>query len=106
MYFCAFGLVAFAPIAYAICQVFTTVLYVGRWRWWSLIPIPIFLAGFVPLLYVQTPVAFVLAIIGAPALGLAALACVWGQYTSSARRAAEGATEDSAIESERRSEDG
>ncbi|MCK5940515.1 MAG: hypothetical protein KAI24_00995 [Planctomycetes bacterium] len=86
MYFCAVGLVVFVPFAYLILQVITVVVYEGNWRFWSLAPILVVLAGCVPLLFVQTPVAVVLVSILAPVAGIIALACVWGLYTRWAER--------------------
>ena len=81
MYFCAVGLIALLPFAYLFCQAFTFVLYRGAWRWWCLLPLPLVVAGFCLLFWLQTPVAFVLVMIGAPTVGMLALACVWGLYT-------------------------
>ena len=41
MYFCAVGLIALLPFFYLFCQVFTVVVYEGRWRWWCLLPLPV-----------------------------------------------------------------
>ena len=81
MYFCAFAFVFLIPVAYLACQVLTWVVYEGRWRWWSLVPIPVVLLSFVPLLFVQTPVAVYTVCLGAPGAGLIALGCVWAAYT-------------------------
>ena len=45
------------------------------------VPLPLVVAGFCLLFWLQTPVAFVLVMIGAPTVGMLALACVWGLYT-------------------------
>jgi hypothetical protein len=89
MYFCAVGLVGLLPFAYLFCQVLTLVLYRGKWRLWCLAPLPIALAGLIPLAYVQTPGAVVTVVLAVPSLGLIALACVWGLYSKHAREAAQ-----------------
>jgi len=87
MYFCAVGLIALLPFLYLFCQAFTFVLYQGAWRWRSLAPVPLVVAGFCTLFYYHTPVAVVLVMIGAPSIGMLALACVWGLYSHSAKPA-------------------
>jgi len=94
MYFCAVGLVALLPFAFLFCQVLTVVLYQGRWRLWALLPLPVALAGLIPLAYVQTPGAVVTVALAVPTLGMLALACVWGSYSKHARAVAEAAAAD------------
>lgn len=97
MYFCAVGLIALLPFFYLFCQVFTVVVYEGRWRWWCLLPLPVVAAVASLLFWFQTPVAFVVILIAAPTVGMLALACVWATYSRSGSRtgdrdgAAEGA---------------
>ncbi len=66
MYFCAVGLIALLPFFYLFCQVFTVVVYEGRWRWWCLLPLPVVAAVASLLFWFQTPVAFVVILIAAP----------------------------------------
>ena len=89
MYCCAIGIVYFLPLAYAICQLLTVVLYQGRWRAWSLVPIPLVLAGLTALFWVTTPGEFTVVVLAASAVGMIALGCVWRCYTVSARAASE-----------------
>jgi hypothetical protein len=96
MYFCAVGLIALLPFAYLFCQVFTCVVYEGAWRWYCLAPLPLVVGCFCTLFYFESPVAFVLVTIGAPTIGMIALASVWGIYSRSAAAAAAAATGDAA----------
>lgn len=89
MYFCAFGLLFAIPLAYLGCQILTWCVYEGRWRRWSLLPILVVLLSLVPMLFVREPVAVFAIALAAPAIGLVALACVWGAYTKSQRAADE-----------------
>ena len=86
MYFCAFGLLLFIPLAYVICQILTWSVYEGRWRKWSLVPIPVTILTFTPLLFVQTPMVVSIVCLAAPAAGLVALMAVWFTYTRRQRR--------------------
>ena len=81
------------PFVFLFCQVLTFVVYEGRWRALCLLPLPLALAACAPLIYVQTPVAFVLVTIGAPVVGMVALACVWAAFSHSTR-ATDGAVGD------------
>lgn len=87
MYFCAFGLLLFLPLAYVVCQILTWTVYEGRWRTWSLVPIPVTLLTFAPLLFVQTPMVVSIVCLAAPAAGLAALGCVWAACSKEQRDA-------------------
>ncbi|MEC8252440.1 MAG: hypothetical protein VX044_04445 [Planctomycetota bacterium] len=96
MYFCAVGLIALLPFAYLFCQVFTVVVYEGAWRWYCLAPLPLVVGGFCTLFYFESPVAFVLVTIGAPTVGMIALASVWGLYSKSAAEASAAAPDGAA----------
>ena len=84
MYCCAFGLLFLIPVAYLGCQVLTWLVYEGVWRTRSLLPIPLVLLSLLPLIWVRSESVVFGVCMGAPAIGLVALACVWGAYSHSA----------------------
>jgi len=90
VYACAFGIQILLPLAYLVCQVLTWIVYEGRWRRRSLLPIPIVLFSCTPLLFVQNETVLTIVFLGAPAAGLVALATIWSGYVRSQEQAAEG----------------
>lgn len=92
MYFCAFGFLLLIPLGYLACQVLTWVVYEGRWRRLSLIPIGVVLLALVPLAIWPTTELFSILFLAAPGAGLLALSVVWAAYSHSADGAPGGAT--------------